>query len=92
MRSTLRLISSAALSLVLSTAAWAQSKTFVYTANTLDNSISIYRFNSHTGDLVPSGGSPFNLNSLVGRFMEQESRWTNWTQWTTGQVVSDTLQ
>jgi 6-phosphogluconolactonase (cycloisomerase 2 family) len=65
MRFASRVISSAALSLsiALSTAAWAQSKTFVYTANTLDSSISIYTFNSHTGALVPSGDSPFKTDT-----------------------------
>lgn len=65
MRSTLRVLFSAALSLcaLLSTTSWAQSKTFVYTANTLDNSISIYSFNSNTGALVPSGGSPFKIDT-----------------------------
>lgn len=65
MRSTLRIVFSAALSLILSTAAWAQSKTFVYTANTLDSSISIYIFNSKTGDLVPSGGRSFKNDTPV---------------------------
>lgn len=78
MRSTLRVILSAALSLsiVLSPAARAQSKTFVYTANTLDSSISIYTFNSSTGALVPSGGSPFKndtpgylASALSGKYL-----------------------
>jgi 6-phosphogluconolactonase (cycloisomerase 2 family) len=64
MLSSLRVLSVAAVSflLCLSTAAWSQSKTFVYTANALDDSISIYSFNSSTGALVPSGGSPFPAN------------------------------
>ncbi len=71
MHSSLRLFSVAAVSflLFLSTAAWSQSKTFVYTANALDNSISIYTLNTTTGALVPSGGSPFQAdfpNYLAG--------------------------
>jgi DNA-binding beta-propeller fold protein YncE len=62
--------------LCLNTAAWCQSKTFVYTANALDGSISSYNLNRTTGALTPTGGSPFPTNfpdylaaTLSGRYL-----------------------
>lgn len=62
--------------LCLSAAAWGQSKTFVYTANALDGSISSYNLNQTTGALTPTAGSPFGANfpdylaaTLSGRYL-----------------------
>src|SRR5579863_10553700 len=48
--------------LSISIAASAQT-TFVYTANTLGSSISIYKLNTTTGTLTATGGSPFQADS-----------------------------
>lgn len=64
------------LSLVLTTLGFAQSKTFVYTADTLGGSISIYFLNPSTGALIQTGNSPvafdtpgFLAPALGGRFL-----------------------
>ena len=58
MRSRLFVVAVLVCSFGFATAASAQS-TFVYTANTLGSSISIYKMNTTTGVLTASGGSPF---------------------------------
>jgi hypothetical protein len=58
MRSRLFVLAVLVCAFGLGTIASAQS-TFVYTANTLGGSISIYKLNTTTGALTPTGGSPF---------------------------------
>ena len=78
MHSTLRssLLATLCLLLCFSTNVRGQSKTFVYTANAPDGSISAYSFNSSTGSLTPTPGSPFAANfpdylaaALGGRYL-----------------------
>jgi 6-phosphogluconolactonase (cycloisomerase 2 family) len=58
MRSRLFVLSVLVCAFGLVTVASAQS-TFVYAANTLGGSISIYKLNTTSGALTPTGGSPF---------------------------------
>jgi hypothetical protein len=58
MRSRLFVLAVLVCAFGLAAVASAQS-TFVYTANTLGGSISIYKMNTTTGALTATGGSPF---------------------------------